>query len=135
MSKYLIKRLLLIIPTLIGITLITYMMVRLAPGDFTSLKAGLQDELKQGAVSKQIMEEERKLYGLDKPILVGYVDWIKRFAVLDMGTSRKDGRPVASRIADALPITIILNLISMIIIYIVSIPIGIVSAVKKRFCV
>ena len=94
MKKYLVKRLLLIIPTFIGITIITYSMVRLAPGDYSTLKAGLQGELKAGSVGKEILEQEKKLYGLDKPIYIGYISWFTKFITLDFGTSRKDGRPV-----------------------------------------
>ena len=131
MKKYLLKRILLIVPTFIGITLITYLMVRLAPGDYTTLKAGLQGELRAGSVGMEILEQERKLYGLDKPIIVGYADWLGRFMVLDFGTSRKDGRSVSTRIADALPITLALNIITIIIVYIISIPVGIITSVKK----
>lgn len=131
MNRYIAKRLLLLIPTFIGITVITYMMIRLAPGDYTSLRVGLQGELKSGAVAKEYIEEERKLYGLDKPIVVGYWEWVRKLLVLDFGLSRKDGRPVSARIAEALPITLSLNIISMIIVYLISIPMGIVSALKK----
>ncbi len=131
MNRYIAKRLLLLIPTFIGITVITYMMIRLAPGDYTSLRVGLQGELKSGAVAKEYIEEERKLYGLDKPIVVGYWEWVRKLIVLDFGLSRKDGRPVSARIAEALPITLSLNIISMIIVYIISIPMGIFSALKK----
>jgi peptide/nickel transport system permease protein len=131
MKKYILKRLILIIPTMLGITFITYMMIRLAPGDYTTLRLGMDSALKTGSIAKEIMEQERKLYGLDKPIIVGYVEWLGRFMRLDFGTSRKDGRPVATRIADALPITLTLNIISMILMYIISIPVGILSAVKK----
>ncbi len=131
MKKYIVKRILLIFPTIIGITLITYLMVRLAPGDYTSLKAGMEGELKAGSVGREILEEERKLYGLDKPILTGYADWLFKFVKLDFGTSRKDGRPVAERIKDALPVTLTLNIITILIVYIISIPLGIYSAVKK----
>jgi peptide/nickel transport system permease protein len=131
MLKYLIKRTLLIAFTFIGISVITYAMIRTAPGDYTSLRAGLQGELKAGAIGKEMLDQERKLYGLDKPILVGYIDWFRKMIVLDFGISRKDGRPVAERIADALPVTLALNIISMIIVYIISIPAGIVSALKK----
>ncbi len=131
MNRYIAKRLLLLIPTFIGITVITYMMIRLAPGDYTSLRVGLQGELKSGAVAKEYIEEERRLYGLDKPIVVGYWEWVRKLLVLDFGISRKDGRPVSARIAEALPITLSLNVISMIIVYLISIPMGIVSALKK----
>src|SRR6056297_2829697 len=131
MKWYLLKRLLLIIPTFLGITLITYFMIRLAPGDYTTLKAGLQGELRSGTIGREILEQEKKLYGLDKPIYTGYMDWVSKFIILDFGVSRKDGRPVSTHIAEALPITLTLNILSIIIVYIISIPVGIVSAVKK----
>jgi peptide/nickel transport system permease protein len=130
MAKYIFKRILLIIPTFIGITLITYFMVRLAPGDYTTLKAG-PGGLKVNSINKEIADQERKLYGLDKPIIIGYGKWVGKLLVLDFGISRKDGRPVIDRISDALPITLALNLITIILVYIISIPMGIVSAVKK----
>jgi peptide/nickel transport system permease protein len=132
MKRYLFKRILLIIPTFLGITLITFLMIRLAPGDYTSLKAGLQGELRAGQIGQEILEQEKKLYGLDKPILVGYYEWVQKFIRLDFGKSRKDGRPVSTRLAEALPITLTLNLITLIIIYLISIPLGLFSAVKKN---
>ncbi|MCU0847940.1 MAG: ABC transporter permease [Spirochaetes bacterium] len=131
MKKYLAKRILLIIPTFIGITLITYLMIRLAPGDYTSLKAGLQGEIKAGSISKTIFDQERKLYGLDKPIVVGYAEWLFNLVKLDFGKSRKDGRDVSSRISEALPITLTLNIITIFIVYIISIPLGIYSSVRR----
>ncbi|MBN2160842.1 MAG: ABC transporter permease [Spirochaetes bacterium] len=131
MKKYILKRILLIVPTLLGITFITYMMIRLAPGDYTKLQMGMEGALKSGSVSMEILEQEKKLYGLDKPIIIGYADWLLRTVRGDWGTSRKDGRPVSTIIKEKLPITLALNLISMILIYIISIPMGILSAVKK----
>lgn len=119
------------IPTFLGITIITYSMIRVAPGDYTTLRAGVQGELKSGSIGKEIIEQEKKLYGLDKPIYVGYAHWLVKFVQLDFGLSRKDGRPVSERLADAIPITLTLNLLTLIIIYIISIPMGIVSSIKK----
>jgi len=130
MKKYIAKRILLMIPTFFGITLITYGMVRLAPGDYTQLKAGME-ALKQGSLSQEIIDQEKALYGLDKPIVVGYAKWLWKFVKLDFGNSRKDGRPVLSRIGETLPITITLSVITIIVIYIISIPLGILSAVRK----
>ncbi|HQK08193.1 MAG TPA: ABC transporter permease, partial [Spirochaetota bacterium] len=131
MRYYIIKRILIIIPTFIGITFITYLMIRLAPGDFTSLRAGIEGELKAGSLSKEIFEQEKKLYGLDKPIIVGYSEWLYKTVKLDFGTSRKDGRTVAAHIIESLPITLSLNILSIVIVYIISIPLGIFSAIKK----
>ncbi len=131
MSKYVLKRFMLIIPTFIGITLITYFMIRLAPGDYTTLAMGLQGNVKAESIDSEIYEQERKLFGLDEPMIVGYGKWFIKLVQLDFGTSRKDGRPVSERIADALPITLTLNLISIVIVYIISIPLGIAASVRK----
>jgi ABC-type dipeptide/oligopeptide/nickel transport system permease component len=131
MSRYLVKRILLIIPTFIGITMITYVIVRYAPGDYTTLKAGLQGELKAGAIGQQYLNEERKLYGLDKNPVFGYVSWLGKFVTFDLGSSRRDGRPVTDIMIERLPITLALNIISMLITYIISIPLGIATAVRK----
>ncbi|MCX7678803.1 MAG: ABC transporter permease [Spirochaetes bacterium] len=130
MMKYVFKRIILVIPTFLVITMITYAIIRLAPGDFVTMKAGLHGELTRGALGKQFLEEERKLYGLDKPIIVGYFDWLWKFIRLDLGTSREDGRPVATRIAEALPVTLLLNIITILITYMISIPLGIINSIK-----
>lgn len=119
------------IPTFLGITLITYGMVRFAPGDYTQLKGGLDGGMREGAISSQFLEQERALYGLDKPIIIGYAEWLWKFLQLDFGVSRKDHKPVAERIAETLPITVTLSVITIMIIYIISIPMGVISAVKK----
>lgn len=131
MNKYIIKRILLMCLTLFLITLLSYVIIRVAPGDYTTLKLGMEGALKSGSISREIIEQEKKLYGLDKPVIEGYASWVTKFINLDFGISRKDGRPVLKRIGEALPITLILNVISMMIIYTISIPLGIVSAVKK----
>ena len=131
MKRYIIKRFLLMVPTFIGITLITYFIVRYTPGDYTSLRLDMQMGLKTTAASQEILEQERKLFGLDKPWYRGYAEWLGKFCVLDFGTSRKDGRPVSERIGDALPITLALNIITIVIVYIISIPMGIAASVRR----
>lgn len=131
MIVYLLKRILLMIPTLIGIIFITFLVIRLAPGDPAEMKlrSGAGGMLAdKSAVS--IVEETRRLYGLDKPIAVQFGIWVKRVATFDFGESYKDHQPVLGKIATALPITLTLNIITILIVYLVSIPWGIVSAVK-----
>jgi peptide/nickel transport system permease protein len=131
MKKYILKRVLLIIPTFLGITLITYMMIRIAPGDYTTLRAGMEGNLRSGSISREFIEQERRIFGLDKHPVLGYIDWLGNVMKLDFGVSRKDGRPVLERISEALPITLSLNMISIVLVYLISIPWGVVSAVKK----
>ncbi|MDF1536387.1 MAG: ABC transporter permease [bacterium] len=132
LREYLIRRLLLIIPTFLGITLITFLVIQLAPGDPAAMKLRMGDQGMMGdEVTLQIVEQTKKLYGLDKPIWTRYGIWIKRIVTLDFGTSYKDHRPVFDKIAERLPVTVELNLISIFLVYLIAIPIGVFSAVKQ----
>jgi len=129
MRDYIFKRLLLLIPTLFGITLITFFIIQLAPGNPVERKLQLDQGIQAEAITQQIIEETKKLYGLDKPIYVRYWIWVKQIATLDFGRSYKDHRPVINKIAERIPITLTLNIISIILIYLIAIPIGVYSAV------
>ena len=100
MRDYIFKRLLLLIPTLFGITLITFFIIQLAPGNPVERKLQLDQGIQAEAITQQIVEETRKLYGLDKPIYVRYWIWVKQIATLDFGRSYKDHRPVINKIAE-----------------------------------
>lgn len=130
MKEYIVKRLLLAIPTLIGITLITFLIIQLAPGNPVERKLQLDQGIKAEEITKEIVEQTKKLYGLDKPIHVRYWIWLKRIATFDFGESYKDHRPVMEKIKERLPITLTLNLISIFLVYITAIPIGIFSAIR-----
>ncbi|MEZ4546472.1 MAG: ABC transporter permease [Thermodesulfobacteriota bacterium] len=130
MRDYLIKRLLLLIPTMLGITIITFFIIQLAPGNPVERKLQLDEGIKSEAITQQIVEETKKLYGLDKPIYERYWIWLKQIVTLDFGRSYKDHRPVIDKIAERLPITITLNILSIFIIYLIAIPLGVYSAVK-----
>lgn len=125
MLSYIIRRLALIIPMLLGISLITLLIMHLSPGDPASIRYGLNPEV-AGSARAQF----RELYGLDKPILVQYFTWLKKILVLDFGHSFIDDRPVIVKIGERLPATLLLGAISILVIYLISIPIGISSAVK-----
>ncbi len=131
MKTYLIKRLLQIIPTMLGITFITFVIIQLAPGNPAMLKLQMgkgQADLGDKAVSEQIVQQTKELYGLDKPLPVQYLLWVKRVFTLDFGTSYKDHRNVWDKIAERLPVTIQLNIISIFLVYLIAIPCGIYSA-------
>lgn len=130
MRDYIFKRLLLLIPTLFGITLITFFIIQLAPGNPVERKLQLDQGIQAEAITQQIVEETKKLYGLDKPIYVRYGIWLKQIVTLDFGNSYKDHRPVINKIAERIPITLTLNIISIILIYLIAIPIGVYSAVS-----
>ena len=136
MTGYLIKRLLLMVPTFIGITLIGFLIMRLAPGDPAELRAagglgaaaggGISVE-KRGSVDEAIAQW-RAQYGLDKPLHVQYLVWLKNIATLSFGESFKDNQSVWSKIAERLPVTVKLNFWSIVVVYLVAIPLGVYSA-------
>lgn len=133
MKTYLIKRLLQIIPTLLGITLITFIVIQLAPGNPAMLKLKMagQAELGEKAISEEIIEQTKALYGLDKPIPIQYLLWVKRVFTFDFGNSYKDHRPVWDKIAERLPVTLQLNIISIFLVYLIAIPCGVYSATHQ----
>lgn len=130
MRAYIIRRFLLMIPTLFGITLITFLIIHLAPGS-PAMLAAQGGMLGKGASAENIAEMQHVL-GLDKPLHVQYWNWLKRIVRFDFGVSFKDHRKVIDKIMEALPNTLIINIISLIVIYIVSIPLGIFSAVRQN---
>ena len=115
------------IPTLIGITIISFAVMKMAPGDPTSLMTDLNPNMNEEAV-KRI----RAHYGLDQPWHVQYIKWLGNMVALDFGRSfAADNRPVLDKISERIPITILINILSLILIFSVSIPIGVFSAVKQ----
>ena len=128
MRAYLIKRLLLIFPTLFGITLITMLIIQMAPGDPTRLKAGIEQGLRTDEqIDQESYEIIRRQFDLDRPFHVRYVRWVWKLVRFDFGISIKDRRPVLEKIAEALPVTIRLNVISIFLIYLISLPLGVYS--------
>ena len=127
MFIYLIKRLLEMIPTLIGITLLSFFIIHLAPGKPTDVLTELNPK-----ITPEAREKLEKYYGLDKPIIVQYGIWLKRIGKLDFGESfSTDKRPVWDKIKERLPITILINVLSMILVLIIAIPIGVSSATHQ----
>jgi len=115
MTTYIIRRLLLMIPTLLGITIIVFAISRIAPGDPVSLSmepGGQMDAERAADVRKTRME----LYGLDKPLHIQYAKWLWRVVRFDFGDSIKHHRAVIELIKERLPITLTLNLIAFVLI-------------------
>lgn len=133
MKAYLIRRLLVIIPTFIGISLITFMVVQFAPGNpiYLKLRKATEGGVGAGSVPPEYIEQTKKLYGLDKPIMTRYVIWLGRLVRFDFGDSYKDRRPVITKIAETLPVTLELNIISILLIYLIAVPIGVYSATHQ----
>src|SRR5919198_3508945 len=125
MLWYALRRLVLALPLLIGITFVSFLVIHLAPGDPTELQLG---ELSPES-SAQAKQQLRELYGLDKPIPVQYWIWLTHLVRLDFGRSfLPDGRPVLQKIGERLPVTLLLNLVEMAIILLIAVPIGVLSA-------
>ena len=120
MLSYTLKRLLMMIPLIFGITLITFAVIHLAPGGPVEVETEMQ--LKASAQAK---ENLKKLYGLDKPLHVQYIDWLKRFILLDFGKSFVDNRDVFRKIVERVPVTLTINLLSLILIVIIAVPVGV----------
>lgn len=127
MAKYLTKRILMLIPLMIGITLITFSVIHLAPGEPVEMQMAMNPK-----VGKEARERLKKFYGLDQPLHVQYFDWVGKLAKLDLGRSfSSDSRPVLDKIKERLPVTISLNLIALILEFGLAIPIGILAATHR----
>ena len=123
MIKYIIKRLLQLIPILVGITFLSFAMMRLAGGDAVTYMY----ENAGSAVSQEVIDETRKEYGLDQPFLVQYAKW---FA--GMGKSYVSRRDVYETFIEKLPATIMLTISSVLLTMLIAIPLGILSAVQHN---
>lgn len=127
MFPYVLKRLLMMIPLIFGITLITFTVIHLAPGGPVEVETEMS--LKASA---QARDNLKRLYGLDKPLHIQYLEWLNRFIRLDFGKSFVDGKNVADKVRERIPITLTINLLSLLLIICTAIPIGILAAHKQR---
>lgn len=127
MTTYLLKRIAMLIPLMFGITLITFTVIHLAPGEPVDMQMAMNPK-----VGKEARERLTKFYGLDKPLHEQYFNWLGRLAKLDMGRSfSSDNRPVLDKIKERLPITLSLNLVALCIEFGLAIPIGVLAAVRR----
>ena len=128
MIKYILKRLLLLIPVLIGITFLSFAMMRLAGGDAVTYMY----ENAGAAVSEEVIDAARQEYGLDQPFLVQYGKWFAGMVTGDMGVSYVSKKNVSDTFVEKLPATILLTVSSVLLTMLISIPLGIFSAVKHN---
>jgi len=133
MRSYLLRRLFLIIPTLLGISLVTFFIIQLAPGSPAELKIRPDQT---GALGEQytqeVIEQTRRLYGLDKPIHIRYFIWLKQIVTFNFGESYKDHRPVMEILLERIPISLQLSLSSIFLVYLLAVPIGVYSAYRQK---
>lgn len=115
------------IPLLVGITVICFFVMHLAPGSPTDLETQLNPR-----ASADYRERLKAMYDLDKPLYQQYTLWVVKIVHLDLGKSfSPDHRPVADKILERIPITIVINIISLFLIVVIAIPLGVLSAVHR----
>jgi len=133
MRSYFVKRLLLMIPTLLGISIVSFLIIHLAPGDPAQLKLG-DAEQRSGnqMLAAQIINETRALYGLDQPLHIQYLRWLRRIVTLDFGESLRDHRPVMDKLKERISVSVRLSGISLFLAYLISIPLGVYSATHQH---
>lgn len=164
MTRYTIQRILLAIPTLLGITLVSFLIMHLAPGDPVDLflggaAGGEGISTDRRADLERTRQDLRRQLGLDRPLHVQYFAWLSnlvlrvekvegndayggaglevlraggyRFVTLNLGRSLKDQQPVISRILERLPITLEINLISLLAAYLIGVPLGVLLSVRQ----
>ncbi|HOM27736.1 MAG TPA: ABC transporter permease [bacterium] len=126
MRNYILKRLLQFIPLLIGMTFISFFIIQLAPGDyFTQLKMNPE-------ISPETIENMRKLFALDKPIIIQYFYWLKNIFTFNLGESFSYHVPVSFLIKVRLKNTIALSIFSIFFTWVIAIPLGIFGAIKDK---
>ncbi|RCW49919.1 MULTISPECIES: ABC transporter permease [unclassified Halanaerobium] len=124
MSRYLIQRIIMMIPVLLLVTVLIFSLIHLTPGDPALMMLGQE-------ASPEALEALRARMGLDRPLVVQYFSWLKNVVKGDLGTSIRDNRSVAEAIFKKIPITLELALLGILISIVIAIPAGIISAVKK----
>jgi len=125
MLGYLARRLAGLVPLLVGISFVSFVVMQLAPGSPVERLTDLNPK-----ASPEVRERLEKAFGLDQPIYIQYVRWLERVVKGDFGTSfASDRRPVLDKIRDALPVTLLLNALELLLILTIGIPIGVYSAV------
>jgi len=118
------------IPTLLGITILVFAISRIAPGDPVSGNFEIRNSKSEISVGN-VRAARMRLYGLDKPVHIQYAQWLWHVVRLDFGDSIKHHRKVSELIKERLPVTLTLNAIAFLIIYAVSLPVGVLAAVKR----
>ncbi len=130
MISYIVRRLIYMVPTVVLISMISFIIIELPPGDYITSYAEQLESRGEPATEDQL-ESLRKRYGLGQPIYQRYFKWVTAMMRGDFGMSWDWNMPVADLIVERLPYTLLISLTSLVLIYIVAIPIGIYTAVKQ----
>jgi len=125
--RYIINRILLMIPTLFGVAIITFVLLRIVPGDIVLLKLAGDG----GRVDETVLQQERARLGLDKPIPLQFVDWTLGALRFDFGVSMWTGRPIIQEVGTRLELSLQLTIMASIIATLLAIPLGAMAALKQ----
>jgi microcin C transport system permease protein len=140
MRAYFLRRILLIVPTLFGVTLLVFLITRFAPGGPVeqaimrahSAEGGGAARGGGGSLSDEQLQQLKVYFGYDKPPLVAYGVWLKHLFQGNLGDSFRYGEPVTQVIAEAMPVTVTYGVLSLFITYALSVPLGILKAMHHR---
>jgi len=127
MHRYIVRRVLLMIPTLLGVAIISFVLLRMVPGDIVLLKLAGDG----GRVDENVLRQERAKLGLDKPIVQQFLDWIAGAARLDFGLSMWTGRPIIDEVAIRLELSLELCIMASAIATLLAVPLGAMAALKQ----
>ncbi len=127
MGGYILKRMVLALPVLFGITVVVFLLVRLIPGDVIDAMLGTEASLRP-----EVREQLRKTLGLDRPLHVQYVTWLADIVRGDLGRSLRTGQPIVENLSGKLPITLELALLSIVMSLIIALPLGVISALRRN---
>ncbi|NJN19820.1 MAG: ABC transporter permease [Oscillochloris sp.] len=127
MSRFVLQRLALVIPTLIGTSLIVFILLRLLPGDIVDILFGGDPQ-----ASQQTLDQIRESLGLNKPLIVQYIEWVGGLLRGDAGISMRSGIPVSESVVRSMPVTIQLGLMAILLACIFAVPMGVLSAVRRN---
>lgn len=128
MNHYVLKRIIQLIPILFAITFLSYGMMRIAGSDVVTQKM----ENTGTVVSDEVLDAAREQLGLDKPFLTQYAVWLGKLLRGDMGNSYVSGKPVFATFVSKLPATLLLTAVSIVMTIIISVPLGVLAAVKQN---
>jgi len=124
MQRYLLRRVLITFPILLGITVLSYLILSLTPGDPVSM-------LISPSMSTADIEIKRRALGLDDPSYIRYIKWLNELAHGNLGYSFSSGAPVAKRIGERIIPTLTLTVTALVVSYLIAIPIGMVAATRR----
>jgi len=127
MWQYILKRLLLMIPTLFGVALLVFLLLRVAPGDIVELKYAGSGTF----APKEALDRERAQLGLDKPVAQQFVSWISGFVRFDFGQSMWTGQPITQEIRVRLELSLELAVMATLVAMLLAIPLGTLAALKQ----